>query len=266
MKNVLSIKPITKRYSTGEEPVLVACDDQQSYICKYSRYSGSANKLLCEFIGAFFAKEWSLCTPEIAIVRVRREHVPNDISPSFFSHSVLGSHLQGNVVDITPSSIPEIPSNESLCRQLIQIALFDFWMANEDRNDNNANLMFDYVRKNFVTIDFGCTFNTATFDFPLSQLTETDSILSSYLFRQINKEVCVERVYELAGLLLEENFPIYVQKCQAICKTMVSQIPLDWEINCNKLEKKIEELFDPVWIKKVKDNFITTLQTTINNE
>ena len=31
----------------------------------------------------------------------------------------------------------------------------------------------------FVSIDYGCIFNTATFDYPLSQLTSTDTILWS---------------------------------------------------------------------------------------
>lgn len=73
MKRLYSIKSIEKTFNTGEEPVLVACNDHNSYICKYARYSGSANKLVCELMGTVFAKMWMLNTPEIAIVKVQQE-------------------------------------------------------------------------------------------------------------------------------------------------------------------------------------------------
>lgn len=90
MKQLYSIKIIEKTYNTGEEPVLVACNDHQSYICKYTRYSGSANKLVCELMGAIFAKTWMLHTPEIAVVKVRQEHVPQTKSWNATSFPLLG--------------------------------------------------------------------------------------------------------------------------------------------------------------------------------
>lgn len=36
-----------------------------------------------------------------------------------------------------------------------------------------ANLMYDVVHEQLVSIDYGCIFNTATFDAPFSQLTST---------------------------------------------------------------------------------------------
>lgn len=56
MKRLYSIKSIEKTFNTGEEPVLVACNDHNSYICKYARYSGSANKLVCELMGTVIAQ------------------------------------------------------------------------------------------------------------------------------------------------------------------------------------------------------------------
>jgi len=57
---VQSISAISKQYETGEHPVLVMCSDRQLYVCKYVRGTASAYKLACEYIGACFAKSWSV--------------------------------------------------------------------------------------------------------------------------------------------------------------------------------------------------------------
>lgn len=262
MRNLVSVKNIEKRYNTGEEPVLVACDDQNSYICKYSRYSGSANKLVCELFGSTFAKTWGISTPEIAFVKVASQHVPYDLGTSFFSIPVLGSQLQPNVVDVTSTSVPLIPSTEKLCRQLLRIALFDFWIANEDRNANNANLMYEIVKQDLIAIDFGCCFNTATFDFPISQLTETDSILNSDLFAQITRTIPKEGVIQMAEILLTIDYMSYIHDCYSL----IPEIPQEWNINSVKLKSKMEELFDVEWTDKVRANFRETLYTVMNYE
>lgn len=274
MKQLYSIKNIEKTYNTGEEPVLVACNDHQSYICKYTRYSGSANKLVCELMGAIFARMWMLHTPEIAVVKVRREHVPHNMSGSFFSIPVLGSQQQQNVVDITPVTISLVTPSEKLCRQLLQIALFDLWLSNEDRNANNANLMYDMVNDNIIAIDYGCCFNTATFDFPLSLLTESESILCSDLFLHISSSTSRERILQMADELLNIDFPSYIHDCQT--GSVVAQwddaaneesecdfIPSAWNINRECLIHKIEELLDDEWIARVREGFIETLNTAL---
>lgn len=274
MKRLYSIKNIEKTYSTGEEPVLVACNDHNSYICKYSRYSGSANKLVCELMGAIFAKSWKLNTPEIAIVKVNREHVPYNMSGSFFSKPILGSLQQPNVVDITPATIPLISPSEKLCRQLMQIALFDLWLSNEDRNANNANLMYDMVNDDIIAIDYGCCFNTATFDYPLSLLTESESILCSDLFMHLASNTPHERIRKMADILLNIDFPSYIHDSQ-IGSVVVQWdddsneelgcdfIPSAWNIDRGRLSIKIDELLSSEWLARVKNGFIETLNTAL---
>lgn len=274
MKRLHSIKNIEKTYNTGEEPVLVACNDHNSYICKYSRYSGSANKLVCELMGAVFAKSWMLNTPEIAIVKVNREHVPYNMSGSFFSKPILGSLQQQNVVDITPATIPLISPSEKLCRQLMQIALFDLWLSNEDRNANNANLMYDMVNDDIIAIDYGCCFNTATFDYPLSLLTESESILCSDLFVHLASNTSHERIRQMADILLNIDFPSYIHDSQ-IGSVVVQWdddsneelgcdfIPSAWNIDRGRLSIKIDELLSSEWLARVKNGFIETLNTAL---
>lgn len=270
-----STKYIDKRFYTGEEPVLVECSDMNAYICKYSRYSGSANKLVCELLGALFAKDWMLRNPDIAIVKVLSLHVPSDMSGSMFALPTLGSRLLHHAIDITPTSFRQIPISEKLCMQLLRIALFDFWIANEDRNANNANLMYDVANDNLIAIDFGCSFNTATFDYPLSQLTETDSILSSELFRHLRGTLTRERVMALADILLRIDMPTFLHDVQTTATIinmwenadpMYMTIPREWNIRKDLISAKLEELMSDKWIDAIKMNFMDCLTENVNNE
>jgi len=268
-----SSKKIERRFYTGEEPVLVECSDRNSYICKYSRFAGSAYKLLCELLGATLAHDWRLHTPDIAIVNIQQQHVPQDMSGSWFTLPSLGSRLQNNAIDITPSSIKQIPSSERLCEQLLRIALFDCWIANEDRNANNANLMYDVENNNLVAIDFGCSFNTATLNYPLSQLTETDSILSSDLFNHIASFVTKKRINQLAAILCTIDMPSFLHDAQITTSSIqmwetdpiLQMIPSEWNINHKIVDNKLDELLSDEWVANVKENFLEILNDIINN-
>ena len=166
-----SAKVIEQQYRTGEAPVLVMCSNMTAYVCKYMRTSSAAYKLVCELVGALMAKAWQLESPDMAFVCIKPEHWSGLPMQHSLSAPTLGSRKLEGVVDITPSTYGEVEQTAIVFRQLLEIALFDFWVANEDRNANNANLLYDVVRGNLVSIDYGCIFNTATFDYPMSQLT-----------------------------------------------------------------------------------------------
>lgn len=163
-----SVKVIEQQYRTGEEPVLVICSDMNAYICKYVRSSGAAFKLACELIGSRMAVAWQLDTPDIAFVRIKSAHWAGRFLQHSLSAPSLGSKQLESVVDVTPSTYGDVKATTAILRQLLKIALFDFWIANEDRNVNNANLLYDVGRGRLVSIDYGCILNTATFDYAMS--------------------------------------------------------------------------------------------------
>lgn len=144
-----SVQRIEKQYPTGEEPVLVMCLDKNAYVCKYMRSSASAYKIACELIGSQMARAWQLETPDIAFVRIKASHW----SGRFLQHSVsapsIGNKRIEGVVDVNTSTYKEVDSTTARLRQLMKIALFDFWIANEDRNANNANLLYDLGHRKF---------------------------------------------------------------------------------------------------------------------
>ncbi len=147
----------------------------------------------------------------------------------------------------------------------MRIALFDFWTANEDRNANNANMMYDVAKGLLFSIDYGCIFNTATFDYPLSQLTYTDTILWSDIFRHLVQNQRTETIYTIIKRLKEEYAQIII-KCNFITNQLCEDIPQEWNVPKPIIKEKLHQLFDEQWITKTWNNFTEFLNENINYE
>lgn len=265
LPTIHSIKQIERQLNTGEEPVLVMCSDVNTYICKYMRSSAASYKLACEFIGARLASEWQLNTPYIALVNIKAAHWTGINLSHSVSAPSLGNRWLVGVVDITPSTFAKVPANIDTLKQLLKIALFDFWIANEDRNANNANLMYDVDHERLVSIDYGCIFNTATFDYPLSQLTSTDTILWSDLFKHLAQHQTMTTILPLIDDMRNE-YKTILQQCEHLTQEIVNGIPLEWNIPKTTVSAKLSQLFDKKWTDGVWDNFIENLNDNINHE
>ena len=254
-----SVKAIEKKYSTGEEPVLVMCSDMNAYVCKYMRSSATAFKLACELIGTQMAQTWKLNTPGTALVKIKQEHWTGFLMQHNVSAPVIGSKWLNSVLDITPSTMGLIEQSERTFQQLLEIALFDFWIANEDRNANIANLLYDIERSRFVPIDYGCILNTATFEYPMSQLTSTDTILWSDLFQHISHDI---RQTNLINTIekLKATYKANVKNCVREIKNVVDVLPLQWKVPSDVIVSKLHQLFDKNWISEVWDNFVECLK------
>lgn len=253
-----SVKRIEQQFRTGEEPVLVLCSDVNIYVCKYMRSSAAAYKLACELIGARMAEAWQLNTPNIALVKIKHSHWAGISQPHSLSAPSIGSRWMDGVVDITPSTYAKVPATADTLEQLMKIALFDFWIANEDRNANNANLMYDVVRNRMVSIDYGCILNTATFEYPLSQLTTTDTILWSDLFRHLAQNQEAAAIRAIADRL-KGVFDESLEQASVLVNQIVEEIPREWNVPQSVVKEKLLQLFDIRWTAEVWDNFMECL-------
>lgn len=253
-----SVKVIERQYSTGEEPVLVMCSDKNAYVCKYMRSSLAAYKMVCELIGARMAMAWQINAPEVAFVHIKQGHWAgrfvqhNHHAPAFGSRQLYG------VVDITPTTYREVKPSLATLQQLMKIALFDFWMANEDRNANNANLLYDVEHEQLISIDYGCIFNTATYDYSMSQLTSTDTILWSDLFKHLvhgHKKKAIDGIVK--GL--EKGYIDWQRQGEQAVKQILNELPEEWKVAANTVETKLSQLFEEEWIESVWQNFMECL-------
>ena len=257
-----SAKRIEQQFHTGEEPVMVMCSDINIYVCKYMRSSAAAYKLACEFIGAKFATTWKLNSPDMVLVDIRAAHWETmNLSHSLSAPSI-GFRWMDGVVDITPSTYSKVPTSEAILCQLMKIALFDFWVANEDRNANNANLMYDVVHEQLISIDYGCIFNTATFDAPFSQLTSTDTILWSDLFKHLLQGTDRQSIYAIADRL-KANYEECLTQSKRIVKEILTDMPQEWKVPNRIVSEKLGLLFEEQWITQVWKNFMDCLNENI---
>lgn len=254
-----SVKSIEKQFQTGEEPLLVVCSNMEAYICKYMRSGSSAYKLACELAGAIMAHSWNLNTPDIAFVHVRKEHWTGSFSQYISSKPLIGFKREFGVVDINPGTFLEVVPSLSVVEQLMDIALFDFWIANEDRNYNNSNLMYKVSKQKLVSIDYGCIFNTATFDYPMSQLTSTDTILYSDLFSHIIVDKSKQQVNDIVEKL---NYELHekINRCENSIQLILKALPSEWLVPLPLVESKLLQLFETRWINNVWNNFVECLK------
>ena len=166
------------------------------------------------------------------------------------------------MVDITPSTYAKVPAKTEMLAQLMKIALFDFWVANEDRNANNANLMYDVAREQLVSIDYGCIFNTATFDYPLSQLTSTDTILWSDLFHHLAQAVDRQTVLAMADRL-KADYSECLSQISITITEILNEMPKEWNIPSETLKEKLNQLSGEQWTAAVWQNFMDCLNENI---
>lgn len=257
-----SIDAVSKQYPTGEAPVLVMCSDMHFYLCKYIRNSASSQKLTCELIGAKLAKVWELNVPPVSLVRIKTEHW----SASFLRPKVMtimfGSKYLTSVEYVSPSTFDKLSKTVVNLGHLLKIALFDFWVANEDRNGNNSNLLYDVVNKCFVPIDFGCILNNADFQSPMMRLTTTDTIINSPLFNYLTEGIGSQSIQKLV-MNLKETYTKYVSQCREHINCIVDDIPSDWNISASFVQNKLLQLFDPQWTEAVWGDFEESLNDNI---
>jgi hypothetical protein len=143
--------------------------------------------------------------------------------------------------------------------------LFDFWIANEDRNANNANLMYDVSNGHIISIDYGCVLNTATFDYPMSQLTSTDTILWSDLFNHLTIETsqtCIENIVSE----LKKEYSLLINSSSRQTKLIIEEMPKEWNVPVSLVKDKLQQLFDKKWIAGVWDNFVECLNENLGYE
>lgn len=139
MNAVTASGEVLKVYQTGDRPILVLCSDGYHYICKYKQPGYSAYKLVNELVGGIFAKAWGIDTPVTCLV----ENDPIIWDDAGISHDIaaplLGSRKMEDVFDLGEFNCNQVEVSERTLFQLLRIALFDLWLANEDRTCNNYN-------------------------------------------------------------------------------------------------------------------------------
>ncbi len=243
----------------------VLCSDVNDYVCKYARNT-PASGLFSEYLAAEFLRIWRLKVPDFSIVYIKAEHLPvelvgNTIQPRFFLSPCFGSRHNDYGKEIDPSIgvlrddakiINKIKNKEDL----LSIALFDLWMANEDRNHNNYNLLLNSDPEYyFVPIDHEKCFNTNSHSRQRSLvlLTEEETILNTDLAKLIFKNT-KGLSNQIDDLIV--NYYLWVAECQKRLENTINAMPEQWGIaKTDKIALLNSSLFHENWITECKETF-----------
>lgn len=264
---VYAISPPTRVFQTsGNQPVLILCNDFNLYVCKYSRLPGrAATKLFHEWIAGCFAKLWDFAVPDFCIITVNPDYVSDHylLQPAFFRTPCFGSRYDRHLAEIDEfyaGSASQIKRRFKEKIEFLKIALFDIWLANEDRNLNNYNLLIDVKRDNrFIPIDHDAIFNTGNLDKGLVLLSENETLLgtnftkSLFSAKELSDQVLLKKI--------KNEYYLCTQKCENRLKEILRTVPEEWKINIEEYENLLKQnLFAKKWINNCWIYFLEILQ------
>jgi hypothetical protein len=249
-----SIEAIEKVFQTQERPVLVSCEDFRDYVCKYK----FVDRQLKELIAWAFLTKWGLSVPEACLINIRRDHVSDVVLVEggryeFFDRPVFGSLHLPSANEINNLTFAK-PHNRI---DLLGIALFDLWLANEDRNHNNYNLLLvsrANGKKIIHAIDHGSCFNSSQIGIdPLSPLTEDESLLSSAFCKRLYAN---SNVVARDCALVLASFRKNVSLCKKSLPEIMNFVPPVWGINTQEVSRWLDEnLFKESWMRLTENTF-----------
>jgi hypothetical protein len=266
-----SIAPISKVYDTGTNPVRVLCDDFHEYVCKHS-YRTPAYMLFTEYLCASFLNVWRLRVPEFAFVKIQPEHVPQDIITNMvqvnnFEIPCFGSRFYEFAKEVNESLTVIKESKKELNKiknpeDLLKIALFDRWVANEDRHWNNYNLLL-YPQEGgtyFIPFDQEKCFNSnmVNENQPIAQQSDQEILLSGDICQLLlrNNEHLDDWIEEL-----ERDYYVCVRDCQDQLEVIFRETPREWEIDIVAKRRIIlRNIFSQEWIRDSFTNFRETCE------
>jgi hypothetical protein len=264
MQNLTSIQTASLKYETQEKPVLIMCSDMQDYVCKYAG-EGHTMKLFFEYLAASFLKLWRLPVPDFALIQVKYDHVKHlEIPKLYVEKTAFGLKYSRHYEELHRfTENPDISKQKGYVLNrdnLLRIALFDIWMANEDRNFNNLNLMVDVSDNyNFVPIDHGSVFNSGIVRFPMVLLNENECLTDTPLFRHLFPAHTLSKDYIRN---LKEYFYLCIGECKEKTDEILSSVPVDWNINRADIARKInDELFSSGWEDDVFKTFLEYIRS-----
>lgn len=253
---------------TNDRPVLVSCDDYNDYLCKYRYVERQFNELLAWG----FLKEWGVPVPNACLVTIRPDHISAEALQAgarlaFFDRPVFGSLYSQHSREVD-NSLTALGNNQADVRRirnrtdLLRIALFDLWMANEDRNGNNYNLLVVPVERGklFIhAIDQAACFNSGhAGQYALLPLTEDDSVLSTDFCRTLYAN---SPAFKIDGEIVLASFRQKVALCAESLPKILNFVPPNWGVDLAVRQRwLLENLFAAPWLKQTEELFREYMQ------
>ena len=261
-----SIQHIQKVFDTGDNPVLVECNDLNYYVCKHNNGRTPAKKLFAEWMSHALLQGMEVAVAPKAIVQIREEHItPSGIcQPVFFKDVPLfATHYLDEAVEWNKFKLKDIKLIINK-EDLIKIAFFDIWMANEDRSWNNFNLLTNPIEKGLeiVPIDHGACLNTLGFSEQnsLYLMSDNESLIFTDEFRILVKPIL--KSMKDAGDFVETLY-LCTPDLEKIYDEQVLTIPAEWNIPKSYSDALRDNLFHKDWLSETKSHFLSFIKSSL---
>jgi len=266
-----SIEALHKVFPTsGSSPVLVTCDDLEDWVCKYDQ---SFNSLLNEFLASRFLDLWGISTPKMSLITVMPEHIPDRIiggrlQPRFFRKHCFGSKFLTYAKEIDEFFLFFKNRRHALSKlnpksDFLRIGLFDLWVSNEDRHQNNYNLLINPEPNGtyrFYAIDHVNLFNGGNLRMAPCHLADNESILTSNVANVLYKKGT--KLKETVDNLVKDMY-LCAGACHANIKEIVEDLPETWDIDRAQVLRDLEQIFKIGWLKQTEQVFRKYVQMGI---
>ena len=223
--------------------------------------------MIREFLAAHFLKIWGLKVPDFAIIDVDRRHIPDGLHarltayefsrPAFGSLYVEDAEFVNESLSMASAYQVKIADPE---RDLVNLALFDLWLSNNDRNWNNHNLLIrSPPNVDVIPIDHERTFDHGSPGQPLTLQTSNENLSASAVFRRF-----VTRKFLTAytrNMESQRTFKTYAAACSSAATAIIEQMPDEWKRLCPTLVPDLRAtIFADQWLTNVWKTHLEYLQ------
>ncbi|MCO5273504.1 MAG: hypothetical protein M9900_01125 [Flavobacteriales bacterium] len=263
-----SITELVRVWDTNINPVQVIADDVKDYVAKHNRGQAPCTRLRNEVLAHAYAGIWGLPVLEAALLKVDPLHVGRHLSgtcqPAYFKHTCFATRFRKDSTEFNRflDQANAYEGKRFVNRQdLLKIALFDIWLANDDRTGNHPNLLVTADGEGFTirVMDHEGIFYGNNPERPLPHLTLEDSILTHPALRNLlgrNFKRNTNLVQQAVG-----NFYLWASACEQRTDEILSLLPADWRIDVATFRPLVQQrLFAQDRLRAVEHHFHELLQ------
>lgn len=159
IQSVQILRQIPGTFNRPVEAICRTADGLAVFYLKYPRTSNETDGLVAEVVCHYLARKLNLPTPDIAYVRIGNHPVPEGIKHReklVEGKIVFGSRKVQNLEDEL-TKLDFILSKHDFNRleypaHLLRIGLFDLWVGNNDRTEENYNLFLTRGKKQKLVV------------------------------------------------------------------------------------------------------------------
>ena len=257
LHSVETLQPGKIFLGTAYNPIQVRANDLNYYVTKVQA-TPSDETVIREYLGAHFLKLWNLPVPDFAIIDVNPAHIPDGLHRRLtayeFSRPAFGSRFIPDAIYVMDADAMagayQVRQTEA-DTELIHLSLFDLWLANNDRNWNNYNLLYRFPpNTGFIPIDHERLFDHGSPGDSLPLQTDNENlsatpVFTSFVGQQRIRAYCRDQASK-------QTFAENVASCQLELPRIKAEMPLEWSRLCPDLiDRCAQTIFDQAWLDKV---------------